>query len=129
MVSRDASSGSRQTFERYVLQFPEKTLSSNFCVDKDRDPTAAIIRCERDSTTRVLDEVNRIPGAIGYTDATQAAKYRHVSRARLDGLEPTAQYVNIHVVCQMAASRAGVGSCERGLSGVGVRWSSVGVSC
>ena len=37
--------------------------------------------------------------------------------------------VNIHVVCQMAASRAGVGSCERGLSGVGVRWSSVGVSC
>lgn len=65
IVSRGASSGSRQTFERYVLKFAENTLSSNSCTEKDRDPAAPIIRCERDSTTQVLDEVDRVPGAIG----------------------------------------------------------------
>ncbi len=93
MVSRGASSGSRQTFENYVLKYPENTLSSNSCFEKDRDPTAPIIRCERDSTTQILDEVDRIPGAIGYADAVQVAKYRNISRARLDDLEPTAQYL------------------------------------
>jgi phosphate transport system substrate-binding protein len=93
IVSRGASSGSRQTFERYILRFAENILSSNFCVEKDRDSAASIIRCERDSATQVLNEVNRIPGAIGYADETQVPKYKNISRARLEGLESTAQYL------------------------------------
>ncbi|MGH3832650.1 MAG: PstS family phosphate ABC transporter substrate-binding protein [Pseudonocardiaceae bacterium] len=93
VVGRDASSGTRQTFERYVLKFPEPAVSSNDCVTKDRDPAAPVIRCERETTAQILDQVNRTPGAIGYADTTEVAKYRNISRARLDGLEPTEQYL------------------------------------
>jgi ABC-type phosphate transport system substrate-binding protein len=93
LVSRGASSGSRQTFESYVLKFPENTLSSNSCIDKDRDPTAPIIRCERDSTNQVLDEVSRVPGAIGYADSVQVAEYPNISGLRIDRRDPTVQYL------------------------------------
>lgn len=94
LVSRGANSGSRRTFERYVLKFPENdTLSSDSCIQKDRDPAAPIIRCERDLTTEVLDTVNSVAGSIGYADAVQVAKYRNISRVRINGLEPTAQYL------------------------------------
>src|SRR5262249_31777926 len=54
IVSRGAESGSRRTFERYVLNFSEGAVSSNSCIERDRILTASIIRCERNSTTELL---------------------------------------------------------------------------
>lgn len=95
IVSRNADSGTRQAFEKFVLQSREDAtpLSSNSCMNLDRAPGAGIIRCERSQTSEVLDVVHDIPGTIGYADALDAAKRQNVVRLRLDGKEPTIDYV------------------------------------
>jgi len=87
IVSRGSESGTRGTFERRVLGVPEPAVSSNDCVNKDRDPNAATIRCEFGSESSLLEEVSRTPGAIGYAERGAAATYAKVNEIKLGGWE------------------------------------------
>jgi phosphate transport system substrate-binding protein len=69
IVGRDADSGSRSTYERYVLRTGEARLSSTSCEEADPGFPSPVVRCERPTTQQVLSDVNRIDGAIGYADA------------------------------------------------------------
>lgn len=101
IVSRTGSSGSRTTFEKYVLGFPEDRLSpsltSQFCETNDRNPAVPWIRCERHRTNELLDRVNAVDGAIGYAEAQLAAdraKYPKLVRLRLGGKEPIYEHID-----------------------------------
>ena len=94
LVGRGSDSGSRQAFERYVLAGAEPPVSSNNCKERDRVPTAPLVRCERASTTEMLDAVAQTDGAIGYADAAAAAtRNPGLLRLRVDGFEPTRETV------------------------------------
>ncbi|GAA4412942.1 substrate-binding domain-containing protein [Actinokineospora soli] len=89
IVSRNSGSGTRQAFETKVLRAQEPAVSSTDCANRSAlAGRAPVLRCERDSTSALLGEVDRIPGAIGYADTTATADYQHVARVRLDGREP-----------------------------------------
>ncbi|SOD46899.1 PBP superfamily domain-containing protein [Streptomyces sp. Ag82_G6-1] len=83
LVSRDANSGTRQVFQRRVLGRGEIANSSVDCVHRD-DPTAAVIRCELDSTEQVLETVAGLPGAIGYSERNLAGRAKGLHALRLD---------------------------------------------
>lgn len=87
IVSRDSESGTRRTFESQVLKTPEKALSSDDCETKNRDPESPVIRCEMRTTTQLLDEVRSTPGAIGYAELSNAARYTDVHRIQVDGAD------------------------------------------
>lgn len=93
VVGRGPDSGSRQAFEKYVLAGPEAPVSSNSCATVDRPAAGPVIRCERQTTSEVLDQVDRLPGAFGYADASPVARYGNVDRLRIAGLEPTSEYL------------------------------------
>jgi phosphate transport system substrate-binding protein len=93
LVGRGPDSGSRQAFERHVLGGAEAPVSSNSCFTNDRVPDAPMIRCERSTTTELLTEVDRVEGVIGYWDAAPAAQFGGLIRLRLDGAEPTREYL------------------------------------
>ncbi|MFE9765193.1 substrate-binding domain-containing protein [Streptomyces sp. NPDC005808] len=84
LVSRDANSGTRQVFQRRVLERGEIANSSLDCVHKD-DPAAPVVRCELDSTDQVLSTVAELPGAIGYSELNGANGYDGLHRIGLDG--------------------------------------------
>jgi phosphate transport system substrate-binding protein len=79
IIGRGQNSGSRQLFEQKVLDTNEGVLSSNECYDRDRDPKAPIIRCERDSNSEIIQKLSTIPGAIGYADASSIAHARRTN--------------------------------------------------
>jgi ABC-type phosphate transport system substrate-binding protein len=88
IVGRGQESGTRELFERTVLGTGESGLSSNECLERDRNPGAPAIRCERDSNTEVVREISETPGAIGYADApsvTRARKENALTALALDG--------------------------------------------
>jgi len=88
IVSRDSLSGTRAAFEAGVLKLSEQAVSSNDCVNKDRDATAPVVRCERRTTEDLLREVDTIPGALGYAETSTATRYDRVDRIQLDGRDP-----------------------------------------
>ncbi|NUR67915.1 MAG: solute-binding protein [Streptomyces sp.] len=89
LVSRNADSGTRQTFQQRVLGTWERVPSTSLdCVHKD-DHSASVVRCELDSTREVLDTVARVPGAIGYSELTVAAGHKRVRTVPLDGVTPS----------------------------------------
>ncbi|MFE5796232.1 PstS family phosphate ABC transporter substrate-binding protein [Streptomyces sp. NPDC056503] len=84
LVSRDANSGTRQVFQRRVLDRNEPANSSQNCQTLD-DHRAKVIRCELDSTEQVLTTVVKLPGAVGYSElrATEGRKGLH--KVAVDG--------------------------------------------
>jgi hypothetical protein len=54
------------------------------CLHKDA-PTAAVLRCELDSTEQVLATVAGLPGALGYSELNLAARAKGLHSLRLDG--------------------------------------------
>lgn len=104
IVGRESDSGSQQAFAKYVLHDTEPRASSTNCRERDRVPTDTVIRCERKTTEELLTEVNRVPGAIGYADASDAAAARFdklqrisfdkLQRISIDGYEPTVDYLD-----------------------------------
>ncbi|EPH46341.1 substrate-binding domain-containing protein [Streptomyces aurantiacus] len=85
LVSRTFSSGTRQTLQRRVLDGAfEVRESSDDCTRKD-DPEAPVIRCELNSTQQVLDAVERLPGAVGYSELRAASGREGLHRLSLDG--------------------------------------------
>ena len=88
IVGRGPDSGSREAFERYVLQGgAEPRESSNDCLERDRVPSDPVVRCERATTDEVLRQVAAVPGAIGYADAEAAGAYPGLVAASIDGAE------------------------------------------
>ncbi|WP_248960322.1 PstS family phosphate ABC transporter substrate-binding protein [Sphaerisporangium perillae] len=88
IVGRGQNSGTRQLFERRVLGAGESLLSSNSCLEKDRNAAAPVIRCERDDNAEIVQKISTIPGAIGYADALSIAEARRansVTALTLDG--------------------------------------------
>ncbi|MFF1297598.1 MULTISPECIES: PstS family phosphate ABC transporter substrate-binding protein [unclassified Streptomyces] len=89
LVSRNADSGTRQTFQERVLGTWERVPSTSLdCVHKD-DRSAPVVRCELGSTEKVLNKVAEVPGAIGYTELTVAADKKGVRTVALDGIAPS----------------------------------------
>ncbi|MFJ5213247.1 substrate-binding domain-containing protein [Streptomyces sp. NPDC088354] len=89
LVSRNSDSGTREIFRRRVLGGRgEGPFTSRECVRKDYQD-APVIRCERDSTAKVLSEVGRIPGAIGYAELGAAKAAPHVRILEIDGFAPS----------------------------------------
>ena len=78
VVSRPTTSGTRATFQSYVLGGPE-TITG---------PTSLVT----DSTGTVATEVNQTAGAIGYV-TTGAAKKLSLTMVNIDGNAPTATLV------------------------------------
>ncbi|MFC4500835.1 MULTISPECIES: substrate-binding domain-containing protein [Streptomyces] len=89
LVSRDANSGTRQVFQRRVLNRRSEIANSSVdCVRKD-DPTAPVVRCELDSTEQVLSTVAATPGAIGYSELNVARQAKGLHPLDLDGDPPS----------------------------------------
>lgn len=89
LVSRNAESGTRDIFRRRVLGGEgEPKFTSHNCVTKDF-PTAPVIRCELDSTAKVLTKVGQTPGAIGYAELGAAKASPHVRILDINGFEPS----------------------------------------
>ncbi|MGW0809067.1 PstS family phosphate ABC transporter substrate-binding protein [Nonomuraea sp. NPDC002799] len=87
-VGRGQASGTRHLFEERVLGTGENVLSSDECLEKERNRRAPVIRCERDNNAEVLDKISTIPGAIGYADAASVADARRagsITALTLDG--------------------------------------------
>ncbi|MET8867219.1 substrate-binding domain-containing protein [Nonomuraea sp. NPDC004580] len=88
IISRNQNSGTRQLFEHQVLGTGENMLSSNECREKDRNPSAPVIRCERDDNAEIIRQIATVPGAIGYADAPSIRDARRagsVTALTLDG--------------------------------------------
>ncbi|NBM18696.1 substrate-binding domain-containing protein [Streptomyces sp. GC420] len=91
LVSRDANSGTRDTFRRQVLAGRgEPAFSSRDCLRKD-DPSARVIRCELNSTAQVLRTVARVRGAIGYSELRATSGREGLHTVRLNGAAPSVQ--------------------------------------
>jgi ABC-type phosphate transport system substrate-binding protein len=88
IVSRGAGFGTRAAFEKNVLKASELGRSSSDCKGRDLMPDLPVIRCEFDTTSVLLDRVDKIDGAIGYSDIAATVKHANVNRVKLDGREP-----------------------------------------
>ncbi|MFE3517727.1 substrate-binding domain-containing protein [Streptomyces sp. NPDC059166] len=88
LVSRDANSGTREVFQRRVLDANEPAASSRDCTTKDY-ADAPVLRCELDGTDQVLTEVARLEGAIGYTELRGGAVPDGAHRTAIDGTFPS----------------------------------------
>ncbi len=84
LISRGSESGTRGAFERRVLKGHELAVSSDDCLTKDRDSSAAVIRCEIGDTAALLQAVDRTPGAVGYAELSATARYANIDRVKLD---------------------------------------------
>jgi phosphate transport system substrate-binding protein len=86
IIARSTDSGTRATFDLTILNHgSELPASSESCTKRDLDPRSPVIRCEKSSTTQLLQAVNAIPGAIGYAETAQASAYPDVDEIQLDG--------------------------------------------
>lgn len=93
LVSRDANSGTREVFQRRVLDSNELAASSRDCTTKD-DRRAPVIRCELDGTDQVLPKVAELPGAIGYTELRTGAVPEGVHQLSIDGTTPSVETID-----------------------------------
>jgi ABC-type phosphate transport system substrate-binding protein len=94
IVARDSESGTRYTFKNTVLGGqPEPTPNSQDCITPEAGQNSPVHVCEMNSTKALLQNVNDIPGAIGYADAYQAgsAVYADISYIQINGLAPDIQ--------------------------------------
>jgi phosphate transport system substrate-binding protein len=102
VVSRGTESGTRSTFDQKVLDGAEPPASSYNCTARDpKLPSSPVTRCELSSTESLLDQVNSIPGAIGYaekspTSAAQPARYQQVDQVQLNGRDAAPDSVKNH---------------------------------
>lgn len=88
LISRTASSGTREVFQRRVLNGLEPANSSRDCEHADF-PSAPVVRCELTDTEEVLDAVARLPGAIGYSELRSGSTLKGVRRLSIDGAAPS----------------------------------------
>lgn len=92
IVSRDSGSGTRRSFDRYVLGgAPEPDASSFDCTDKNEIPASPVILCDEPSTPDLLQAVAQVPGAIGYAETSDVETYSggKVQPVELNGVQDT----------------------------------------
>ena len=86
LVSRNQGSGTRNAFQQRVLAgVREPDANSDDCRRLDPGASAGVVRCARDTTGELLDEVRDIPGALGYAETSAAAAIAGVRTLRIDG--------------------------------------------
>lgn len=87
IMSREPGSGSRNTFDRYVLGLPAAAAASSCASDSG---PLAVVSCVK-STSGTLQAVSVVEGAIGYAQIGDVATYyspeRGVQQVALDGLD------------------------------------------
>jgi phosphate transport system substrate-binding protein len=90
LVSRSPDSGTRQTFQQQILGGRrEPGTNSDDCQRVDPGAEPGVVRCERSSTTELLDTVANTPGAVGYSELGAVTTRSDVLPARIDGHEAT----------------------------------------
>uniref|UniRef100_UPI002025384C substrate-binding domain-containing protein n=1 Tax=Frankia sp. CiP1_Cm_nod2 TaxID=2897161 RepID=UPI002025384C len=93
LVSRDANSGTRDLFRRRILDgLGEPALTSLDCEHKN-SPQDRVVRCELDSTERVLRTVAKLPGAIGYSELQAAVASSGLHALRINGQMPSIETI------------------------------------
>jgi phosphate transport system substrate-binding protein len=86
IIARSIDSGTRATFDSKILDgASEPPASSETCTTPNLNPASRVIRCEKSSTTQLLQAVNEIPGAIGYAESAQASQYTDIEQVQIDG--------------------------------------------
>jgi len=94
LVSRDASSGTRQVLQRRVLGQDEMAHTSLDCEKPDFPGSVSEVpRCELDSTGQVLDQVANTPGAIGYSELKLAEAHKGVHILSIGHQVPSAAVI------------------------------------
>ena len=88
IISRDYGSGSRRAFDAYVLGEASEPAPTSFDCRAKSDPSARQVLCTVQSTGDLLNDVESIPGAIGYAQTGDIATTRAgtVQPVALDGL-------------------------------------------
>ncbi|GAA2404512.1 substrate-binding domain-containing protein [Streptomyces glaucosporus] len=89
LVGRLNDSGTRRAFEQKVLGAQEPPLTSDDCRTPRPGAASGPIRCERSSTGGVLDAVEQVPGALGYSALGEAADRRDLRPVSIDGHRAT----------------------------------------
>jgi phosphate transport system substrate-binding protein len=86
IISREPGSGSRNTFDRYVLVLPAAAAAAS-CTSDVSPRIAGGVDCVR-STDGMLQAVSAIQGAIGYAQIGDVAAYRGggIQATAIDGL-------------------------------------------
>ncbi|MFJ4919540.1 PstS family phosphate ABC transporter substrate-binding protein [Streptomyces sp. NPDC088725] len=90
LVSRDSGSGSRRAFEQRVLggaQDPGE--NSDDCRTLTNPDMPQVVRCRRDSTDDLLDQVASTPGAIGFSELGSATRRTDVDLVGISGQKAT----------------------------------------
>ena len=89
IISRDYQSGTRRAFQQKILLGrQEMAPTSHDCVHQDVGPASPVISCQVGATMALLQNVARIPGAIGYAQAADATASRNtnIQLVQIDGL-------------------------------------------
>jgi ABC-type phosphate transport system substrate-binding protein len=87
VISRTSASGTRATFQSWVLGKAGKATSSS-CLESDPVPSLPVYRCEP-TTSALLDTVSQTPGAIGYAEVQAASSHDGIIQTAIDGVQPT----------------------------------------
>ncbi|GAA2447645.1 PstS family phosphate ABC transporter substrate-binding protein [Streptomyces macrosporus] len=86
LVGRAYASGTRRAFEQKVLGgVQEPAPTSDDCRNPGPGAVPGPVRCERGSTSGLLDAVERIPGALGYSALGEAAERRGLRLVSIGG--------------------------------------------
>jgi phosphate transport system substrate-binding protein len=117
LVSRDATSGSRELLRQRILGgLGEPPFTSRDCKNKNSERDK-IIRCELGRTDQVLSTVARVEGAIGYSELRTATTHKGALHTlNIDGHAPSVQAIGsdtyrfTEVEYAYANARAGTGS-------------------
>jgi phosphate transport system substrate-binding protein len=88
LVNRIPGSGTRNTFEHRLLSEPQPNRPHVSCMAIMDTPQAVGAHCDVPVTTDMLQAVAAIPGAIGYSESSEAAK-ADVGTLDLDGVAAT----------------------------------------
>jgi phosphate transport system substrate-binding protein len=88
IIGRESPSGTRRTFQQKILGRQEMAPTSYDCVHQNEGPVSPVISCEVGTTMALLQNVARIPGAIGYAQAADAGASRNanIQPVQIDGL-------------------------------------------
>ncbi|MEO3751563.1 substrate-binding domain-containing protein [Streptomyces sp. B6B3] len=90
LVSREPGSGTRKTFEQRALDGRwDGNVNSLDCLEVGEGAEPGVVRCQRDSTSEVLDTVASTPGLLGYSEAGATAGRDDLLRVWIDGHEAT----------------------------------------
>jgi ABC-type phosphate transport system substrate-binding protein len=88
-VEREPSSGTRQTFDKYVLD-PILEAPTKVCpAPASANPPATI--CSATDTPTMLNIVRAVPGAIGYAELSASDAYPDLRRIQVDSHDPDLQ--------------------------------------